>query len=75
MSYSRARTLLSSGRRTVPRIAIIEDDAATSSTLQLALAEEGYDAVVITGPGDLLAQFAVCQARPGAARRAAWPLG
>jgi two-component system response regulator MprA len=39
------------------RIAIIDDDAATRSTLDLALADEGYETRFILGPGDLLAQL------------------
>ena len=40
------------------RIAVIEDDAATSATLQVLLTDEGYEVLLIEGPGDLLAQLA-----------------
>jgi DNA-binding response OmpR family regulator len=40
------------------RIVVIEDDEATRATLQVLLTDEGYEALLIEGPGDLLAQLA-----------------
>jgi two-component system response regulator MprA len=39
------------------RIAVIEDDAAIRFTLDTVLTEEGYEAILIEGPGDLLVQL------------------
>lgn len=43
------------------RIAVIEDDEATRYTLYLMLTEEGYEAIPIEGPGDLLAKLSATQ--------------
>jgi DNA-binding response OmpR family regulator len=39
------------------RIATIEDDAVTRGMLQVLLTDEGYQAISLEGPGDLLAQL------------------
>jgi two-component system response regulator MprA len=39
------------------RIAVIEDDAAIRFTLDTVLTEEGYEAILIEGPGDLFVQL------------------
>jgi DNA-binding response OmpR family regulator len=39
------------------RIVIVEDDAATRDMLRVGLTEEGYAAIMLNGPGDLLAQL------------------
>jgi DNA-binding response OmpR family regulator len=48
-------------RRTVRRIAIIENDGFSRSRLYAALTDEGYTAILFEGPGDLLGQLATAK--------------
>jgi two-component system response regulator (stage 0 sporulation protein F) len=44
------------------RIAVVEDDETTRFLLDTVLTAEGYEVILVAGPGDLLAQLSV--ARP-----------